>query len=256
MNIKILFCFFIIPIVLFAAEVKCPKCNSINNSDDRYCITCCAEMRPQTKEEAKMQTEIKEVDQRNNYLRAIYYFKKAKLNNDVISYEEAYNNSSLALKSELYKSDQKIIMTLNKINKQSEIEIAKLKKVLKKSKSHITLTKLYGTFYLEVIINETTKANLALFEGEIIHISSSLAKKLGIENGTDCTLIDSQGNKVKEKLVSINSIQFQDYKFSNLSAYINPSKNMGDGAIGLKVFRNLILSIDTENKELIVESKN
>ncbi len=119
-----------------------------------------------------------------------------------------------------------------------------------------------GLPVVEVMINQRGPYRLVLDTGSTnVHICPCLVKKLGLpEIDTKTTSHDAAGNTREYSLARVDSLRVGQAEFLRFGAVINPighklstSDTRVDGIIGYHCFRELLLTLDFPNQQLILQ---
>ena len=60
-----------------ASKLKCPECGYLNESSDRYCVSCAKQIREMTDQERKFREEKNHQQSLEKYHKARVYYRKA-----------------------------------------------------------------------------------------------------------------------------------------------------------------------------------
>ncbi len=120
-----------------------------------------------------------------------------------------------------------------------------------------------GLPVVEVMINQRGPYRLVLDTGSSnVHICPCLVKKLSLpEMDTKTTLHDAAGNTREYSLVRVDSLRVGQAEFLRFAAVIDPighrllstNDTQVDGIIGYHCFRELLLTLDFPNQQLILQ---
>ena len=245
-------------VVCFAgARVKCPSCGYDNKPEDRYCISCAAEMRDQTEAEASEQKKLSGERAQAGAEAALNYFSRAQSereNETALSlFEKAYTNASIALSSGNAVLEDPVKKKMRMILEISSDELKRLrKKKIPTSTERIKLGHEGNSYTIKVRLNETVETEMLLDTGcSDTLLSPDIAKKLGLKGGQDVRIVVADGRTLNAKAVILRSVEIPGHKEENIRATVHVTS--GNGLLGMSFFKNFTFKIDPSTSELILE---
>ncbi|MBN2144816.1 MAG: aspartyl protease family protein [Candidatus Aureabacteria bacterium] len=249
--------FLFIQIFLFAGEndkIRCKRCSYFNDTQSRFCAQCGAQINSDAAEDEKKPFPLSKEKVNQLVISSRTSYQKARMNrmNAQPFLEKALSDAGEALRSGKNFLPAKTIRDMENIRQKAKLELSHFTGSNGSSEQKINLIPAGDTMMVNVILNETLRAQMMLDTGcSLSLISPSISSKLGIKPVLQDYVILADGRKVRAHLAMLNSIELEGNKVRNIQVVIHDTH--GDGLLGMSFLKHFNFKVDHDKKQLILE---